>query len=145
MRFWDSSAVVPLLVEEAGTTWALRQYRSDPIVLVWWWTEVECASALARLERSGGVPSAAAAEARARLGELKAEWQGVQPIEAVRESALRMLRVHDLRAADSLQLAAALVACQHRASTLEFVCLDERLGSAARKEGFRVADAAPER
>jgi predicted nucleic acid-binding protein len=52
--------------------------------------------------------------------------------------ALRLLRVHALRAADSLQLAAAIVAAEHEPSALEFVSLDERLNEAASREGFRI-------
>jgi uncharacterized protein len=49
-----------------------------------------------------------------------------------------LLSVHDLPAADALQLAAALVVTQERPQLLSFACLDGRLLSAARKEGFEV-------
>jgi hypothetical protein len=45
-----------------------------------------------------------------------------------------------LRSADSLQLAAAITAADHNPSTLELVCLDDRLTAAARREGFTVTD-----
>ena len=140
MKFWDSSAVVPLLVKEASTTWILNLYRSDPVMLVWWETEVECASALARLERVKEISATASTDAHGRLSALKKSWQEVQTIESLRESAFRLLRVHDLRAGDSLQLAAAIIASQHRPPTLEFVCLDVRLKAAARREGFVVPE-----
>lgn len=140
MKFWDSSAIVPLLVEEKSTAWTIGLYREDPQLLAWWGTDVECVSALSRLERSGGLSSAVMADALNRLRALKAGWQEVQAVEAVREAAIRLLRVHDLRAADSLQLAAATVASQHRPSSLAFVCLDERLKAAARREGFTVLE-----
>jgi hypothetical protein len=41
-----------------------------------------------------------------------------------------------LRAADALQLAAALVWCQGDPLQHGFVCLDQRLREAARREGF---------
>jgi uncharacterized protein len=63
-------------------------------------------------------------------------WDEVQPSESVRETARRLLRVHDLRAADAVQLAAALAAAEGRPGTLTVVCLDERLGIAAEREGF---------
>ena len=100
MRFWDSSAVVPLLVEETATRWLLGLYRGDPQILAWWGTDIECVSALARLERSGALPSAVTSDALSRLKALKAGWQEVQAVEAVRETAIRLLRVHELRAAD---------------------------------------------
>lgn len=138
MKFWDSSAIVPLLAEEAATSWVLGLYREDPLLFAWWGTDVECVSALARLERKGAMSSTAITDALGRLRALKSSWQEVQPGEAVREIAVRLLRVHDLRAADSLQLAAAIIASEHRPPSLEFVCLDERLMAAARREGFAI-------
>ncbi len=60
------------------------------------------------------------------------------PSDAVRSTAQRLLRVHPLRAADSLQLAAAIIAAEHEPGTLEFVSLNARLNEAASREGFRV-------
>jgi uncharacterized protein len=56
MRFWDASAVVALLVHEAATNAMISLAVEDPTMLVWWGTQVECVSAIARLERddSGG-------------------------------------------------------------------------------------------
>lgn len=138
MRFWDSSAIVPLLVEQAPTTRVQALASADPVLLVWWGTAVECASALARLEREAALDSSAAMVAFGLLGRLTAIWQEVEAGDLVRETAIRLLRVHPLRAADSLQLAAAFVASEGRPATLEFVTLDDRLALAAQKEGFPV-------
>lgn len=138
MKFWDSSAIVPLLVEEPSTNALLNVYRQDSVMLAWWATEVECASALARLERAGCLTLSAATEALKRLHELRLAWQEVQPIDALRDIAGRLLRVHTMRAADALQLAAALLVCENRPSSLEFVCLDDRLSNAAQREGFNL-------
>ena len=73
-----------------------------------------------------------------RLAQLTASWQEVESGDLVRETAIRLLRVHPLRSADSLQLAAAFVAAEGRPSTLEFVTLDDRLALAAQREGFIV-------
>ncbi len=135
MRFWDSSALVSLLVEEDVTKELLRLYSTDEIV-AWWGTDVECTSAVARLERSGQLGVADTTEALRRLRELAGSWHLVEPSEQVKETARRLLRVHDLRAADSLQLAAAITAAERRPSTLEFVCRDQRLNLAAEREGF---------
>lgn len=118
---------------------------ADPLLLVWWATAVECASALARLEREQALEGAAARDAFGRLARLTESWQEVEAGDLVRETAIRLLRVHPLRAADSLQLAAAFVAAEGRPSTLEFVTLDDRLALAAQKEGFPVTglDATP--
>jgi predicted nucleic acid-binding protein len=111
---------------------------ADPVLLVWWGTAVECASALARLEREAALDSSATTLAFQRLAQLTASWQEVEAGDLVRETAVRLLRVHPLRAADSLQLAAAFVAAEGRPATLEFLTLDDRLGLAAQKEGFAV-------
>jgi uncharacterized protein len=138
MKFWDSSAIVPLLLAEDATPAVQAIAAQDPAILVWWATEVECASALARLEREGGIDAVGATHAFERMAQLAAGWYEVEPSDGVRETAVRFLRVHHLRAADALQLAAAFVASERRPSTLELVTLDERLAAAARKEGFVV-------
>jgi uncharacterized protein len=136
MRFWDASAVVPLVMSETATDVMLDLASADPVMLVWWATEVECASAIARLEREGALDAATAHEAFERLKRLADGWHEIEPVDGVREAAIRFLRVHSLRAGDSLQLAAAFIASDRRPSALEVVTLDDRLAAAARKEGF---------
>jgi len=109
-------------------------------MLVWWGSQVECASALARIERGASLDGKAAALAFDRLKQLADGWHEIEPSEIVRENAIRFLRVHPLRAADALQLAAAFIAAERRPSSLEVVTLDERLADAARKEGFELVD-----
>jgi predicted nucleic acid-binding protein len=138
VKFWDSSAVVPLLVEQSVTAAMQALAAADPVLLVWWGTAVECGSALARLERAAALDREAARTAFDRLAQLTASWQEIEAGDLVRETAIRLLRVHPLRAADSLQLAAAFVTSEGRPSTLDFVTLDDRLGLAAQKEGFPV-------
>jgi hypothetical protein len=138
LRFWDSSAIVPLIVTEASTERLLASAAQDPVMCVWWATEVECASALSRLEREGALADSAMTAAVERLERLAESWNEVQPTAALRGIARRLLRVHPLRAADSLQLAAAIIASEGRPSSLNIVTLDERLASAARREGFSV-------
>lgn len=135
MRFWDSSAVVPLLVNEDRTDAALARAREDAELAVWWGTPVECASAIARLEREGA-PAARVFEAFARLDEIAQAWTEVEPSEEIRQVARRLLRVHPLRAADALQLAAAYIVAEGRPATLEVLTLDDRVRLAALKEGF---------
>ena len=92
-----------------------------------------------RLERDGAIDDPTATQAFARLKAFAAGWHEVEASDAVREAAVRFLRVHPLRAADALQLAAAFVAAERRPSSLEVVTLDDRLAVAARKEGFAVS------
>jgi len=136
MKFWDASAIVPLLMSEPTTNTLQALAEKDPTMVVWWATEVECASAIARLEREDALDEAAAIQAFHRLRQLAPTWHEVDPSDPVREAAVRFLRVHPLRAADALQLAAAFIAAERRPSSLEVVTLDDRLAAAARKEGF---------
>jgi hypothetical protein len=140
VKFWDSSAIVPLLVSETATKQLQAIAAKDPAFLVWWSTEVECVSALARLEREATLDLPGMTAALDRLQQLAGSWHEVDPGDLVRETAERFLRVHPLRAADALQLAAAFVAAERRPSSLELVTLDDRLANAARKEGFVVLD-----
>ena len=140
MKFWDASAIVPLLITEQMTRRLQALLAKDPAMLVWWGSEVECVSALARLEREGGLGPQALAVALKRLGQLATAWHEIDASDSVREAATRFVRVHPLRAADALQLAAAFLAAERRPATLEVITLDERLGAAARKEGFTVID-----
>ncbi|HEY9871223.1 MAG TPA: type II toxin-antitoxin system VapC family toxin [Candidatus Obscuribacterales bacterium] len=138
MRFWDSSAVLPLLRKETATAQVMKWSAEDRLLIVWWGTVVECAAALARVEREGNLPVSSVAESLERLRELSRRWQEIQPSDALRELATRLLRVHNLRASDSMQLAAAIIASEHSPHTLEFVCLDARLSAIAQREGFPV-------
>lgn len=138
MRFWDASAIVPLVVSEEASHELLALLEADSTMLAWWGTPVEAASALARREREGALPAHDAVAALQRLRDLSMAWHEVLPGDAVRTAALRLLRVHALRAADALQLAAAIVASEHDPASLEFVSLDQRLNEAASREGFPV-------
>ncbi|HEX5108513.1 MAG TPA: type II toxin-antitoxin system VapC family toxin [Vicinamibacterales bacterium] len=144
MKFWDASAVIPLLVSESTTRSAMSLATRDPVMLVWWATEVECASAVARLERDGNIDDEVATQAFDRLKQLAIRWNEIEPNDAIRETAVRFLRVHPLRAADALQLAAAFVAAERRPSSLELVTLDGRLAAAARREGFTLIEIPPD-
>lgn len=138
MRFWDSSAVVPLLVREAATS-RVAPIASEPDAMyVWWTARIEVIAALARRQRAGtGRDAGNWARCFLALNEITEDWREIVPSEAVRRMAERLLRRHDLRAADSLHLAAALVACDDAPGGHDFVCLDDRLRFAAATEGFR--------
>lgn len=144
MRFWDASAIVPLLVAEPPSHRLRAVLAADPAMSVWWVTQIECVSALVRQERDGNLDPQATTVAFERLREFTEGWVEIDPSDVMREVAARFLRVHPLRAADSLQLAAAFVAAEHRPASLTFVTLDQRLANAARKEGFGVIDLAAE-
>ena len=142
MRYWDSSAIVPLLLSEQTSPAVLEAVERDPQLVVWWATEVECISAITRQERDGALDASDVAAAADRLGALAASWREVEPIAQVRQTAIRLLRTHPLGAADALQLAAAIMAADGSPRTLPFVTLDERLALAAQREGFPVVQPA---
>ena len=106
---------------------------------------MECESAISRLERNHLLRPRPATIARGRLDRFAATWHDLQPSERLRDDARRLLRVHNLRAADALQIAAALAATEGRPASLTFVCLDERVAAAATREGFPVIGAAVRR
>ena len=136
MTYWDSSALVPLCLEQPRSEQAKRLLREDPEMIVWWGSKVECASAFARLLRDDLLSPADERAARALLEELNNGWFEIQPSANVRDQAMRVLRLHPLRAADSLQLAAALEWTGPSAKG-DFVTFDDRLRTAAEREGFR--------
>jgi uncharacterized protein len=137
VRFWDTSAVVPLLLEQEATASLEALLDRDAGMAAWWGTPVECASAAARLRREERLTLREEERVLDAVAALRAAWVEVLPSEEVRERAVRLLRVHSLKAADALQLAAALVWAGTPAGA-ELATLDERLALAARLEGFRV-------
>ena len=138
MRFWDSSAIIPLCFKEP-TTGPIRDIlNEDEDIVVWWGTRVECASAISRRRREGFLRPDAERKAKAILSRLYAAWSEVQPCEVVRHRAQRLLAVHPLRAADALQLAAASTWAGESPEGCVVVCLDQNLRGAASREGFTV-------
>ena len=133
--FWDSSALVPLCIDQPATVKILGLYRSFDLV-VWWSAPIEVASALSRLVRMRQISSDDVAKARKIAARLEDSWYVVQPSETVRAKAVQMVGLYDLRAADSLQLAAALEWCEGKPQGRPFFTLDERLRDAAVLAGF---------
>lgn len=138
MIFWDSSAIVPLCVNEPETPKVKSILAKDPLIVVWWATRTECISALARQSREGGLTSAGERQARQLLEMLANAWMEIQPTASLRATAERELAVHLLRTADAFQLAAALQWCREQTTAMSLVCFDSRLRSAAHNEGFTV-------
>ena len=138
MKYWDSSALVALLVDEPASAERRALLRRDNRIVTWWGSWIECASALNRLHREGGIDRHELGQSLKRLQNLAAAWLEIRPLERVRRRALRLLRVHALRSADALQLAAALMASAEEPATLDIVSSDARLSIAAQREGFLV-------
>ncbi len=138
MKYWDSSALVALLVDEPASAERRALLRQDNRIVTWWGSWIECASALNRLHREGGIDRRELDQCLERLQNLAGVWLEIRPLERVRRRALRLLRVHALRGADAVQLAAALMASAEEPATLDIVSSDARLSIAAQREGFLV-------
>jgi len=138
MKFWDASALIPLCLQERLSSGLKRLAQDDESLVVWWGSPVECLSAFARVRREAVMTETEEEQARLILRALQEAWTEVEPASVVREQAGRVLRLHPLRAADALQLAAALIWSQGDPVRHGFVCLDQRLREAARREGFTV-------
>lgn len=139
MIFWDTSAVVPLCVDEPRSVEMLALLDSDQSMVVWWGTPIECWSAICRRLRDGDLNHQEWVEAEGRLDQLGAAWTDVLGTHEVRDHARRLLRRHPLRAADAMQLAAAMVWAEGKPEGQLLACLDDRLSEAAVREGFTLA------
>lgn len=138
MRFWDTSALVPLFIREQASARVAGYLAEDPNVLVWSLARVEFLSAVARRRRAAPSARRALLGARRRFLESWPGWNEVVAIDQVRRVAERLIEVHPLRAADALQLGAAIVASEGDPAGLAFVTLDANLADAAELEGFEV-------
>ncbi len=141
MRYWDASALVPLLVSEPSTDLARTWLADDSEIVTWAWTCVEIASAIERRAREGALSRRDRRQVLERLETFADTWDEVTEVLAVRSRASLLLARHPLRAADAGQLGAALLVNEQLdGRPLSFMCLDRRLSEAAELEGLRVAD-----
>ena len=136
MRFWDASAVVPRVVAEEETNQCRKLLAEDTEVVVWFLTPMEVISALARRLRESTLKLSDFRKTKGQLLLLERAWFEVTSVERVRELARRLLESYPLRAADALQLAAAIIISENSPQDTPFVTLDNRLGLAAEREGF---------
>jgi len=137
--FWDASALVPLCVPMDNPQHSRRLLHQHAPV-VWWASNTEIQSALARLKRENALSDPRYSAALERLSILRKGWREIQPTERLRDIAGSRLELHELRASDALQLAAALVWCNEKPKNRPFLCRDARLRQAARREGFHVVE-----
>jgi uncharacterized protein len=138
VKFWDSSALVPLIIEERHSKTCRQLLRTDSTQLVFCFTRTEILSAIWRKHREGLLDTSDVRLAEGRLDKLAARWTEVDSVTPVRDAAEQLLRVHPLRAADSLQLGACVAVFGTHRRDREFVVLDDLLADAARQEGFKV-------
>jgi len=138
VRFWDSSAIVPLVLVESGSVRVRSWYRTDSEIIVWTLTRVELLSAIARRRREDARSAPMLTTARRNVMRAWDGWSEITSVELVCRHAERLVESYPLRAADALQLGAALMAAEGDPRNLEFVTLDRNLANAAEREGFPV-------
>ncbi|MEJ7842259.1 MAG: type II toxin-antitoxin system VapC family toxin [Rubrobacter sp.] len=136
MRFWDTSAIMPLISREPLSGAVRRLLEEDTEMVVWWATRVECVSAISRRAREGSLDSEGERATRDLLNDLSGSWTEVLPSARLRDLAVQNLFAHPLRAADALQLASALIWCGSQPKGHGFVSLDVRLRTVASRSGF---------
>lgn len=139
MNYWDSCALIPLCFDgDAFAEHARTIAKNDGNIVTWWGTPVECCSAFARLRRDNIISSEEEQQCRSLLNLLSDGWSEVEPNEKVRQVSRQLLLRQDLRAADALQLAAAITWADGDLEGRGFVTLDKKLRAAASSEGFTV-------
>ena len=137
MQFWDTSALVPLLVSEKRSGDVLAVLHADSDVVTAAIAPLEVSSALWRRRHGGTLPLADHDNAEQWFAFISQRWSEVAQSTAVLDRATRLVARHSLRSLDALQLASALEIAPANGA-LPFVTLDKRLASAARVEGFPV-------
>ncbi len=140
LAFWDTSAIIPLCCQQLQSAKARQLLRKNPAMVVWWGTAVEAASAFNRLLRQGYFTAGNFKQAENALNHLVTYWHEVQPLDEIRSEANRLLKTHPLRAADALQLAAAMIWCRKHPKQHLFISANVSLLNAAHSEGFSIED-----
>lgn len=129
---------MPLMLDESATAVADALLREGGEIAVWWGTWTECAIAISRTRRDGRTDAEGESNARSILDLLTETWFEIEPSLELRLLASLVSRDYPLKAADALQLAAALRWCEGDTEGSSFVYLDDQLRRAASEEGFDV-------
>ena len=138
--FWDTSAIIPLCCQQPQSAKARQLLRKNPALVAWWGTAVEASSAFNRLLRQGYFTAGNFKQADHALNHLVEHWHEVQPLDEIRSEAKRLLKMYPLRAADALQLAAAMIWCRKHPKQHLFISADVNLLNAVHSEGFSIED-----
>ncbi|MGI8866743.1 MAG: type II toxin-antitoxin system VapC family toxin [Rubrobacteraceae bacterium] len=145
MKFWDSSAVIPLIFEEPTSAILRALLTEDTDMVIWWGTWIECSVTVSRLRREEVLDDSGQEGTRAALDALATGWLEIEPIDELRLLAMLVSKTHPLKAADCLQLTAALRWCEGDTEDRDFVCLDRQLRRIVEDEGFYVLPESAER
>jgi hypothetical protein len=135
--FWDTSALLPLCVRQKQTSQANALYTRYGLG-VWWGTPVEIMSGLTRMKRSKEIDHHQFLAGSQTAQYLADAWESVNPSKKLAAHACTLLELYPLRAADALQLAAALDYFDQTPRGHVFITGDQRLADAARQSGLTV-------
>ena len=136
--FFDSSAIIPVLLQQPFSARARQLLRKYQKPVLAWTTPIEVQSALSRLYREGYLNDKGYHTSMDRFLHIEDNRLEVLPTEKLRGLAREVLRNYDLRAADAIQLASALLWCNEKPKGKPFLTFDARLADAAAKAGFVV-------
>lgn len=137
--YLDSSAVVPLLIDEYSSARCRDLWDAAGRVATTRLTYVEVAAALGAAERSGRLTRQQETIAREHLDAMWSEFEVVEFEESLMIEAAVMAKRHSLRGYDAVQCASAL---RLRATDLVAAAGDHALLHAWAGNGLAVADVA---
>jgi uncharacterized protein len=140
LAFWDSSALVKLLIEERGTDVAVALWDGPARAVASRLCVPEMSAALAAAERGARLDPARGRVARTEWQRYLSALDLVEVSADVADRAAGLAAVHPLSGADAVHLASALVL---PARELVVATWDRRLSTAAAAEGLSVAPGGP--
>jgi predicted nucleic acid-binding protein len=139
MLYWDSSALVASFISEQETN-KVRSFsmnagdlRSYTAII----TPLEIESAIQRRFKEQSITVKQIDEARLLTMEFRKKTYLVVADQNILDIALHIQKIYNLRVADALQLGSARAGTENP-SKVYFLCLDEKLNEAAKREGFNV-------
>jgi predicted nucleic acid-binding protein len=124
VKFWDTSALVPLVTQEDKSSVAQDLLEADRNVAVSFITPVELTSTLWRRGRRWH-DQASFRRSLFKAAELESNWTLVDDVEPIIKLARRLITEHVLRSGDAIQLAAALFLVDGHPEDLPFVSHDK--------------------
>ena len=112
------------MIVEPGSARVRNWFDSDSEIIVWTLTRIELLSAIARLRREDSGSATILTVARRNIMRAWDGWSEITSVELVRRHAERLVESYPLRAADALQLGAALIAAEGDPTNLELVTME---------------------